>query len=160
MHRRLQPIVLSGDIEAFWEEGRESVPRSGMRAALFHPTTGYSLPHAVRLADAVAASSELSSSALRALTRGHSREAWRRQSFFRLLNRMLYRGAEPGSRYRVLEHFYRLPEDLIGRFYAGRLTVWDKLRVLTGRPPIPLGRAFKAAFTSHRAAGPEGREGS
>ena len=154
------PIVLSGDIEAFWEEGSEDVPRSGMRAALFHPTTGYSLPQAVRLADAVAASAELSAPALHALTRRLSGEAWRRQGFFRLLNRMLYRGAEPGQRYRVLEHFYRLPEDIIGRFYAGRLTVWDKLRVLTGRPPIPLGRAFKAAFGSHRAAGPEAGEGS
>ncbi len=91
-----------------------------MRAALFHPTTGYSLPEAVRLADAVAASPALDSAALYALTRARSREAWRRHRFFRLLNRMLYRAAEPGQRYRVLERFYRLPGPLIERFYAGR----------------------------------------
>jgi lycopene beta-cyclase len=138
------PIVLSGDIEAFWDSGGPGVPRSGMRAALFHPTTGYSLPEAVRLADAIAASSDLRSPALYALTRDRSREAWKHGRFFRLLNRMLYRAAKPEGRYRVLEHFYRLPEPLVGRFYAGRLTFRDKIRVLSGRPPVPVGRALLA----------------
>jgi len=138
------PIVLSGDIEAFWDSGVRGVPRSGMRAALFHPTTGYSLPEAVRLADAIAASADLRGPALYALTRVRSREAWKRGRFFRLLNRMLYRAAKPEGRYRVLEHFYRLPEPLVGRFYAGRLTFRDKIRVLSGRPPVPVGRALLA----------------
>ena len=142
--RDILPIVLSGDIESLWDTSDPGVPRSGMRAALFHPTTGYSLPEAVRLADAIAASADLRSTALYALTRGRSREAWRRGRFFRLLNRMLYRAAEPAERYRVLEHFYRLPEPLIGRFYAGRLTWRDKIRVLTGRPPVPVGKALWA----------------
>ncbi len=124
--------------------GLPASPRSGMRAALFHPTTGYSLPEAVRLADAIAASADLRGPALYALTRGRSREAWRRGRFFRLLNRMLYRAAKPEERYRVLEHFYRLPEPLVGRFYAGRLTWRDKIRVLSGRPPVPVGRALRA----------------
>jgi lycopene beta-cyclase len=141
------PIVLSGDLEAFWDASGPGVPRSGMRAALFHPTTGYSLPEAARLADAIAESRDLRSPALYALTRDRSREAWRRGRFFRLLNRMLYRAAEPKKRYRVLEHFYRLPEPLIARFYAGRLTGWDKLRVLSGRPPVPVGRALRAFLT-------------
>jgi lycopene beta-cyclase len=138
------PIVLDGDIEAFWDSGPPGVARSGMRAALFHPTTGYSLPEAVRLADAIAASPDLRGPALYALTRGRSREAWRRGRFFRLLNRMLYRAAKPEERYRVLEHFYRLPEPLVGRFYAGHPTWRDKLRVLSGRPPVPVGRALRA----------------
>jgi lycopene beta-cyclase len=144
------PIVLSGDIEAFWDSGPPGVPRSGMRAALFHPTTGYSLPEAVRLADAIAASADLRAPALYALTRGRSRDAWRRGRFFRLLNRMLYRAAKPEERYRVLEHFYRLPEPLVGRFYAGRPTWGDKLRVLSGRPPVPVGRALRALLARRR----------
>jgi lycopene beta-cyclase len=138
------PIVLDGDIEAFWDSGNPGVPRAGMRAALFHPTTGYSLPEAVRLADAIAACADLRSPALYALTRERSREAWRRGRYFRLLNRMLYRAARPEERYRVLEHFYRLPEPLVGRFYAARLTRWDRIRVLSGRPPVPVGRALRA----------------
>ena len=44
------------------------------------------------------------------------------RGFYRLLNRMLFRAAEPAERYRVLEHFYRLDPALIARFYAGRST--------------------------------------
>jgi len=44
----------------------------------------------------------------------------------------------------VLQHFYRLPEATIGRFYAGRLNTWDAVRILTGAPPVPVTRALKA----------------
>jgi lycopene beta-cyclase len=142
------PIVLSGDIEAFWDASGPGIPRSGMRAALFHQTTGYSLPEAVRLADAIAATTDLTGPALYTLTRDRSRDAWRRGRFFRLLNRMLYRAAEPPRRYRVLEHFYRLPEPLISRFYAGRVTWRDMARVLSGRPPVPVMRAIRAMLGS------------
>jgi lycopene beta-cyclase len=33
---------------------------------------------------------------------------------------------------------------VIARFYAARLTGLDKLRILTGRPPVPVARAFAA----------------
>jgi len=47
----------------------------------------------------------------------------------------------------VLERFYRLPEPLIGRFYAGRSTFRDKARILAGRPPVPIGRAIRALLS-------------
>lgn len=144
------PIVLSGDIDSLWEASGPDVPRSGMRAGLFHHTTGYSLPEAVRLADAIAESPDLGGLALYDLTRRHAREAWRRNRFFRLLNTMLFRAAEPDGRYRVLEHFYRLPEATIARFYAGRLRWRDKVRVLCGRPPVPVGRAIRALLVQGR----------
>jgi lycopene beta-cyclase len=46
----------------------------------------------------------------------------------------------------VLEHFYRLPEALIERFYADRLSALDRLRILSGRPPVPLLEAVRCAF--------------
>ena len=61
------PVALGGDIEQFWASDGD-IPRSGLRAALFHPVTGYSLPQAVRLADAVAEESEISSASLFRLT--------------------------------------------------------------------------------------------
>jgi lycopene beta-cyclase len=137
------PIVLSGDIERFWGDGPAGVPRSGMRAALFHPTTGYSLPEAVRMADDLARAGTFASEALFAWTRRRSHELWRRSSYFRLLNRMLFRAADPDRRYRVLERFYGLPEPLIRRFYAGRLAWSDKIRLVTGSPPVPIGRALR-----------------
>jgi lycopene beta-cyclase len=137
------PVVLGGDIQAFWEQPGGEVPRSGMRSALFHPTTGYSLPDAVRLADAIAGEPELTAAALYASIRRTSVEKWRRDGFYRLINRMMFRAADPVRRYRVLERFYRLPESLIERFYADRLTGFDRLRILTGRPPVPVHRALR-----------------
>ena len=66
-----------------------------------------------------------------------------------MLDRMLFRAADPPERYRILERFYRLSPSLIGRFYAGRSTLRDKVRILSGRPPVPLGRAVKALGGAH-----------
>jgi lycopene beta-cyclase len=55
---------------------------------------------------------------------------------------MMFLAAEPEDRFRVLERFYRLPLGLTQRFYAGRLTWWDKIRLLAGRPPVSLRRAL------------------
>jgi lycopene beta-cyclase len=43
----------------------------------------------------------------------------------------------------VLERFYRLPQPLIQRFYAGRAGLADKARILIGKPPVPIGAALK-----------------
>ncbi len=137
------PIVLGGDIDAFWATGPSGVARSGMRGAFFHPTTGYSLPEAVRLADEIATIPDLESASLFELTRRRSEELWRRTGYYRLLNRMLFRAAEPELRYRIFERFYGLSGGLIRRFYAGRLKWNDKVRVLIGKPPVPVLRALR-----------------
>jgi lycopene beta-cyclase len=56
---------------------------------------------------------------------------------------MLFRAAEPEARWRVLERFYGLSEGLVRRFYAGRSTLLDKARILTGKPPVPIRRALR-----------------
>jgi lycopene beta-cyclase len=143
--RGVLPIPLGGSLEDFAGSSPD-VPRAGVRAGLFHPTTGYSLPDAVRLADAIAAMPALESRALAGWIDAYARERWRRGSFLRFLNRMLFRAAEPTGRYRVLQRFYRLPEATIHRFYAGALTNLDRARLLVGRPPVPLGRAARCLF--------------
>jgi lycopene beta-cyclase len=60
-----------------------------------------------------------------------------------MLDTMLFHGAAPRERYRVLETFYRLSPGLIARFYAGTTTWMDKARILTGKPPIPVARAIR-----------------
>ena len=136
------PVALGGDIQAFWADAGET-PRVGMRAALFHATTGYSFPDAVRTADALAEAPDLSAAALRALLAARSAHRWREQAYARLLNRMLFLAAAPDARRRVLERFYGLPQGLIERFYAGRLRRWDRVRILTGRPPVPVLEALR-----------------
>jgi lycopene beta-cyclase len=133
------PIPLAGDVEAFWPD--DSL-RIGVRAGLFHPTTGYSLPDAAATADLLAAANLRNSDAIYRALRGLSYRRWRERAFFRLLNRLLFRAAAPDSRVQVLDHFYRRPESLIARFYAGRLTWFDRGRLLTGRPPVPLIKAL------------------
>ncbi len=144
------PIVLGGDIDAFWAVGPEGVARSGMRGAFFHPTTGYSLPEAVRLADEIAAIPDLEGALLFELTRRRSEELWHRTGYYRLLNRMLFRAAEPALRYRIFERFYGLSGDLIRRFYAGRLNWVDKVRLLIGKPPVPVHRALRCLSENRR----------
>jgi lycopene beta-cyclase len=57
---------------------------------------------------------------------------------------MLFRAGAPEERYRVLQRFYGLPESTIARFYAGRLSARDKLRLLLGKPPVPIAGALRA----------------
>ena len=62
------------------------------------------------------------------------------------LNRLLFTGFAERDMWCVFERFYRLPEDLIARFYALSLSVPDRARVLLGRPPrgFSLSRALFA----------------
>jgi len=136
------PIALDGDIDAFWAE-EPSVARAGLSAALFHPTTGYSLLDAVATARLVAGASDLSSEGLRALLETHSKRVWADRAFYRLLDRMLFRAADPGDRWSVMRRFYSLSESLVRRFYAGRSTMLDKARILVGKPPVPIHRALR-----------------
>jgi lycopene beta-cyclase len=138
------PITLAGDFEAHWRTMGLDLPRSGLRAWLFHATTGYSLAFAARLADAVATHPELTSRSVAEMIHGMSAAAWAEQSMFRMLNRLLFVAATPAERVRVLERFYTLPQPLIERFYGARLTLGDKARILIGRPPLPIGRAIQS----------------
>ena len=144
------PIALGGDIDAYWNEGEAGVARAGMRAALFHPLTGYSLPNAAALADLIAEQDDFSGDALFRLTRQYSMDQWKRGAFYRLLCRMLFRAAEPAERYKVLERFYKLPQPLIERFYAGVSPVRDKARILVGKPPVPITRAISVLASSEK----------
>jgi lycopene beta-cyclase len=137
------PILLGGSFESWWPEG-EPLARLGLRGGFFHPTTGYSLAQAVANAALLTEQDDLSGPSLYRLFRSRAERLWTSHAFYRTLNRMLFHAAPPCQRYRVLEHFYRLPEPLIARFYAGRTTALDKMRILSGRPPVKLKPAFAA----------------
>jgi lycopene beta-cyclase len=138
------PIAMGGNFDAFWPAD-DAIPRIGMAAGLFQPLTGYSLPDAVRTVALILALPRYDSATLAAALRVHSTQAWQSRRFYRLLVRMLFLAADPADRYRLLQRFYRLDEGLIGRFYAAQSTALDKMRVLVGKPPVPLHRALVAA---------------
>jgi lycopene beta-cyclase len=140
------PVVLAGKASAFWPKSAPPVARLGLRGGFFHPTTGYSLPDALANAALLTRETDLSTAALFAFFRERAATLWRERGFYRMLNRMLFGAAAPPERYRVLEHFYRLPPATIGRFYAGRSTLLDKARILSGRAPVPVRPALAAAL--------------
>ncbi len=139
------PVIMNGDFEGYWASTGAGA-KAGMRAGLCHPTTGYSLPDAVRLASAIARAEDLSAAGLARLTHDHARKAWASRGFYRLLDRMLFRAGPAAERYRVLQRFYGLPEPLIGRFYAGQSTLGDIMRTLSGKPPVPFWPAVRELF--------------
>lgn len=142
------PITLAGQPGAFWRQ-RDGLPCSGLRAGLFHPTTGYSLPLAVQLADLIASQPSPDSAQLSRLIQDFALRQWRHQRFFRLLNRMLFLAGPPAGRWRVMQRFYGLSDGLIARFYAGHPTHFDRVRILSGKPPVPVGEALRAILKHH-----------
>ena len=107
---------------------------AGYQGGWFHPATGYSFPIAARLAAVVGAvdgGELLGGSELARLAAAVRRQA----TFARQLNRLLFRWCAPAERWQILERFYRLPEELILRFYALELAPQDMARILLGRPP-------------------------
>lgn len=138
------PITLAGQPAAF--RAQHQLPCSGLRAGLFHPTTGYSLPLAASLADLIARQPTPTSASLNAAIGHFSARQWRQQRFFRVLNRMLFLAGPPAQRWQIMQRFYSLDDRLIARFYAGHPTLTDRIRILTRKPPVPVGKALLAVL--------------
>ncbi len=115
------PVIGAGIIQA------------GYRGGFFHPVTGYSFPLAVRFAEALTLGStgELARAPLERLAHAHSEQL----RFLFVLTRLMFTCFESEQRFRVLEHFYRLPESVIERFYAAELRHVDRARLFWGAPP-------------------------
>ena len=120
---------------------------AGYQGGWFHPVTGYSFPVALRLADYISRTpvERVFGPGLRALAQAQQKQL----DYCYWLNKMLFQWFAPADRYNVLERFYRLPEDLIRRFYALTLTTGDRARILVGRPPR--GLSLRAALASRSA---------
>lgn len=139
------PVVTGGDAAA--HRALFAVPGvalAGARGLFSHPLTSYTLPFAAGNAIAIAKSAHLPGPELAGLMERRARQHWNQTRFYRDLGRMLFQAAAPDERWRVFARFYRLREPLIERFYAGQSTLFDKLRVVTGKPPVPIHRGFAA----------------
>ncbi len=140
------PLSIEGEefgslpLPCYGEEARDfsQLPELGVRGRFYHPTTGYSIYEAVHVAEWLATQSRWDVEELRRGLRALSDERWKELEFFRRLNNMLFFAASDGDRYKVLEKFYGHHEDLVARFYAGQTLARDKLRILSGKPPVPV----------------------
>jgi len=139
------PVITGGRFAAWRSEVQvPGTVLAGAGGGFSHPLTSYSLPQAVSTALAIAAEADLPAEQLAALVDSVAARHWRQTAFYRMLGRMLFGAGAPDQRYRIFERFYRLPEPLIERFYAARSTSADKLRVLAGKPPVPIGAGLRA----------------
>ena len=138
------PILIGGDPDIFWPRD-EPVARLGLKGGFFHPVTGYSLPQAA--ANAIALAEAGRPGRVRQSPDGPAASSSNNGGdggFYRLLNRMLFKAARPEERVRIFEHFYRLDEALVSRFYAGKLTMFDKIaHPVRASRPVPILRALK-----------------
>lgn len=141
------PVIKSGDFIKYWDSTGGDNIKGGMRAALCHPLTGYSLPYAVSLACKIAKSLPIDNHKLAQDIRSHSLSHWKATGYYRLLSKMMFDGAEPDERYHMLSYFYRKDKTLIEKFYAARLSFFDKMRFLIGKPPIPVTNALKVILS-------------
>jgi lycopene beta-cyclase len=122
------------------------MPTIGVRAGLFHPTTGYSIYEAIMIAEAIARETRWDAAALGKKLQQFTQERWRQHEFYRRLNNMLFLASAEDQRYRVLEKFYEHEESLVARFYSGQTSARDKLAILSGKPPVPVSKGLYHFF--------------
>ena len=147
------PVVSGGNFRAALSEiAIPGVAVAGARGGFSHPLTSYTLPfaadNALAIAQLLATRPGVSGNELAAFCERRARRHWRATGYYRMLSRMLFEAAEPDKRVVVFEHFYALRGRLVERFYAGRSTWPDRLRILTGKPPVAIPRAIRALFSS------------
>ena len=139
------PVITGGDFSAYRASlETPGVVLAGARGGFVHPLTSYTMPVAVENALAIAGAAAMGGESLSRFVSNRADRHWRSTGFYRLLGKMLFDAAIPEERYRVFERFYRLPEPLIERFYAASSTGFDKVRILSGKPPVPVSRAVTA----------------
>jgi lycopene beta-cyclase len=125
------------------KQSRDEFPSIGAESGYFHPVTGYTAPTLLKQLCAICDHSNLTAAAMRRVLAKVEQNSTGRLRYYRFLNRMMFKGAEATERYKVLSHFYRMPEPVISRFYSGQTTVWDQLRILMGKPPVPVSKALR-----------------
>lgn len=131
----------SGSLPIPWEMN-PPIGKFGVEGGYFHPSSGYSLPCAVRtsrqLVEQVSAGLSVSE-ALVKIGAAQNKD----RAYYLMLNRMMFLASPPHERRKIFERFYRLDESLIRRFYSGQPTAIDKIRMLTGKPPVKIADAWR-----------------
>ncbi|MEA3038559.1 MAG: lycopene beta-cyclase [Sphingomonadales bacterium] len=120
------PVALGGDFEAYYRIGGARVAKLGKRGGFFFPTTGSPLPDAVRTALLLTRQRDFSGGALHDLFEESAVASWRRREAYRAFDRLLLRGG--GCR--AIEGLFGLEAPVIERFFAERLGLFDRRKVM------------------------------
>lgn len=111
-------------------------------SGIFHDTTGYSLPYAVKVIESLLSEKPSFTSFQTKLAAFEKRIAQDR-AFFRTLNRFMFRASGNAQRYKMLQFFYKHRPELISHFYAGEMGQLEKVRFFMGKPPVSIFSAMK-----------------
>jgi lycopene beta-cyclase len=122
------PVALGGDFGGFWRVGGARVAKLGLRGGFFHPTTGYTLPDAVRTAVMLSQQRDFTGAMLHDLFEQEAAALWRKREAYRAFNSALFQ-APPEDRRAVFEAFYELDPALISRFHSGGLGMLDRMKL-------------------------------
>ncbi|MEP0188859.1 MAG: lycopene beta-cyclase CrtY [Erythrobacter sp.] len=143
----LLPVLTGGNFRAYQNDTRiDGVVTASARGGFTHPLTSYTIPIAVENALMIAQEADLPGPQLAAIFEARARRHWKSTSYYRMLARMMFLAAKPNRRVAIFQRFYRLNPQLIERFYSARSTFGDKIRVLSGKPPVSIAGAIGAIF--------------
>jgi lycopene beta-cyclase len=132
----------SGSLPIPWKMN-PAAGKFGVEGGYFHPVSGYSLPYAVGTSRQLVEHVTSGLSVTEALAKIGAVQS-KNRSYYLMLNRMMFLASPPSERRKIFERFYRLDDGLIRRFYAGHPTMMDKIRMLTGKPPVKVTDALRA----------------
>ncbi len=133
------PLPLSS---RFFEKLESPALPMGMRAGLFHPTTGYSLPFAVKTVESFLSARE--EKQWPEIQKKLVKAQRLNQHLFVALNRVMFGATIPEKRYAFLQHFYELPEKLMNAFYSHQMSWKDWVRFFMRTPPVKVISALRA----------------
>lgn len=100
-------------------------------AGIFHDTTGCSLPAATRLIDQMVATS-FRLGELKEIVSSFRKESESDRKFLRFLNRSLI-DSVPEEQHVFFQNIYQLPRPTLERFLRGKLSFWDRSRIMLNR---------------------------
>jgi lycopene beta-cyclase len=120
------PVALGGDFEAYYRIGGARVAKLGKRGGFFFPTTGAPLPDAIHTALLLTRQRDFSGGALHDLFEAAALASWKRREAHRSFDRLLLR--DGGCR--AIEGLFGLEAPLIERFFAERLGLFDRRKLM------------------------------
>jgi len=143
------PVITGGNFSAYLGSIRiPGVAIAGARGGFTHPLTSYTVPIAINnalfIADVIRKDTRMSGAQFAEIIERRARAHWRQSAFYRMLGRMLFGAAEPHRRVTIFELFYRRPLATIERFYRVQTSLFDRLRILSGKPPVSIPNAIRA----------------
>ena len=131
-------------LDLYTPKPQHSLPLAlGAAANLAHPVTGYTFPSIIRQIQCVIESDQADIELWKKRLDIENKKIRSSFGFYCFLNRMMFGAATAEKRYIILQRFYTLSDGLIERFYGGRTRFSDQIRILMGKPPVPILSALK-----------------